>query len=151
MRRRRLILLILVAGIATPLAVRWSRPRPAQAEEAPAPRPAGGHAALADAAFKETRRKVTYDPAYVKIPYPGGDVPADRGVCADVVIRAFRRIGIDLQKEGRGLLHIGIVSDRKGADGKRRQVVHNIGGGQVLEDALFDWKVIGHYRWPSAP
>ena len=40
-----------------------------------------------------------YDPAYVRIPYPGGDVPADTGVCTDEVIRAYRALGIDLQKE----------------------------------------------------
>lgn len=39
-----------------------------------------------------------YDPAYVSLEYPGGDVPADRGVCTDVVIRAFRKLGMDLQK-----------------------------------------------------
>ena len=39
-----------------------------------------------------------YDPAYVRIPYPSGDVPIDRGVCTDVVIRALRQQGIDLQK-----------------------------------------------------
>jgi uncharacterized protein YijF (DUF1287 family) len=38
-------------------------------------------------------------PAYVQIPYPGGDVPADTGVCADEVIRAYRAVGVDLQKE----------------------------------------------------
>lgn len=38
-----------------------------------------------------------YDPAYVVLPYPGGDVPEDRGVCTDVVIRAFRKVGLDLQ------------------------------------------------------
>ena len=41
---------------------------------------------------------VTYDPAYVDLKYPGGDVPADRGVCTDVVIRAFRAVGMDLQR-----------------------------------------------------
>lgn len=46
-----------------------------------------------------TEQKVFYDPAYVKIPYPNGDVPADKGVCTDVVIRAYRKLGIDLQKE----------------------------------------------------
>ena len=40
----------------------------------------------------------SYDPAYVQLPYPGGDVPKDRGVCTDVVIRALRGIGFDLQK-----------------------------------------------------
>jgi uncharacterized protein YijF (DUF1287 family) len=39
-----------------------------------------------------------YDPAYVKLGYPGGDVPRERGVCSDVVIRAFRGAGIDLQR-----------------------------------------------------
>jgi len=42
---------------------------------------------------------VRYDPAYVRIPYLGGDVPADTGVCTDEVIRSYRAVGIDLQKE----------------------------------------------------
>jgi hypothetical protein len=41
---------------------------------------------------------VRYDPAYVQLPYPGGDVPVDRGVCTDVVVRAFRKVGLDLQQ-----------------------------------------------------
>jgi uncharacterized protein YijF (DUF1287 family) len=40
-----------------------------------------------------------YDPAYVKLAYPGGDVADDRGVCTDTVIRAFRHAGVDLQVE----------------------------------------------------
>src|SRR5687768_13681208 len=40
----------------------------------------------------------SYDPAYVKLAYPGGDVPADRGVCTDVVVRALRRTNHDLQR-----------------------------------------------------
>jgi uncharacterized protein len=40
----------------------------------------------------------TYDPAYVVLEYPNGDVAEDRGVCTDVVIRAFRKLGVDLQK-----------------------------------------------------
>lgn len=52
-----------------------------------------------DAAMEQTRHAVTYDPTYTRIPYPGGDVAADRGVCTDVVIRAYRKAGIDLQKE----------------------------------------------------
>ena len=40
-----------------------------------------------------------YDPAYVALDYPGGDVPEKTGVCSDVVVRAFRKAGIDLQKE----------------------------------------------------
>lgn len=54
---------------------------------------------VVDAAMAQTRQSVTYDPTYTRIPYPGGDVPADRGVCTDVVIRAYRAAGIDLQKE----------------------------------------------------
>jgi len=50
---------------------------------------------------------------------------------------------------GAGMTHIGIVSDVKSADGRRYQVIHNIGGGQVLEDMLFDFKIIGHYTYPS--
>ncbi len=40
---------------------------------------------------------VIYDPAYVSIPFPDGDVPIDRGVCTDVVVRAYRALGVDLQ------------------------------------------------------
>ncbi|HUJ26916.1 MAG TPA: DUF1287 domain-containing protein [Myxococcales bacterium] len=41
---------------------------------------------------------IEYEPAYVKIPYPNGDVAANSGVCADVVVRSFRAVGIDLQR-----------------------------------------------------
>jgi hypothetical protein len=54
---------------------------------------------LVAAAIERTNHVVRYDPAYVKIPYPGGDVPADTGVCADEVIRPYRAVGVDLQKE----------------------------------------------------
>lgn len=165
---------------------------------------------LSDSALELTKQKVTYDPAYFPIDYPGGDVPGDKGVCTDVIIRAYRKIGIDLQRLlhedmrvnfkaypknwglkttdknidhrrvpnlmtffkrkgaekkitqnpkdyfpgdvvawslGGGLTHIGIVVDKKSKDGKRNLIVHNIGGGQVLEDCLFDFKIIGHYRY----
>lgn len=165
---------------------------------------------LSAAALELTRDRVTYDPTYYRIPYPGGDVPADRGVCTDVVVRAYRKLGIDLQKEvhedmranfGKypknwglsapdrnidhrrvpnlmvffarhgetlplspdaseyrpgdivcwqlvnGSTHIGIVSDKKNQAGTRYQMVHNIGGGQVLEDCLFRYRIIGHYRY----
>jgi uncharacterized protein len=52
---------------------------------------------LVDAAREQTRSPVIYDGAYARIAYPMGDVPANRGVCTDVVIRAYRAIGIDLQ------------------------------------------------------
>ena len=165
---------------------------------------------LYECALELTKQKVTYDPSYFSIDYPNGDVPSDRGVCTDVVIRAYRKIGIDLQKEvhedmkanfntypkiwglistdknidhrrvpnlmtffkregaeksisenptdykpgdivcwnlGRAVTHIGIVVDKKSKDGKRNLIVHNIGAGQVLEDCLFDFKIIGHYRY----
>lgn len=54
---------------------------------------------LVAAAIERTRHVVRYDPAYVRIPYPGGDVPADTGVCTDEIIRIYRAAGIDLQKE----------------------------------------------------
>lgn len=54
---------------------------------------------LVEAALSQIGRTVSYDPAYAKIAYPGGDVPLDRGVCTDVVIRAYRHgLGFDLQK-----------------------------------------------------
>jgi uncharacterized protein YijF (DUF1287 family) len=51
------------------------------------------------AALERTQHVVRYDAAYVRIPYPGGDVPSATGVCTDEVIRAYRTMGIDLQKE----------------------------------------------------
>lgn len=165
---------------------------------------------LSEAAIALTRDKVDYDPAYFSISYPNGDVPPGKGVCTDVVIRAYRKVGIDLQKElhedirdhfslypknwglrrpdrnidhrrvpnlmifftrhGKvrpvtseagdylpgdivcwnlrpGITHIGIVVDKKSRDGKRHLIAHNIGGGQVLADCLFDFEIIGHYRY----
>jgi uncharacterized protein len=54
---------------------------------------------LVDAAIERTHLRVRYDPSYVRIPYPNGDVPAETGVCTDEIIRAYRAIGVDLQKE----------------------------------------------------
>jgi uncharacterized protein len=54
---------------------------------------------LSAAAIERTHHSVRYDPAYVRIAYPGGDVPGDTGVCTDEVIRSYRALGIDLQKE----------------------------------------------------
>ena len=165
---------------------------------------------LSQAALELTRQKVKYDPAYFSIDYPNGDVPTDKGVCTDVVIRAYRKLGIDLQKEvhedmkahfdkypkkwgltkpdknidhrrvpnlmvffkrsgadkiistktddyrpgdlvcwdlGGGITHIGIVVNKKSTDEKKFLIVHNIGGGQVLADCLFDYTIIGHYRY----
>ena len=54
---------------------------------------------LVAAAIERTQHIVRYDPAYVRIAYPGGDVPDGTGVCTDEVIRSYRALGIDLQKE----------------------------------------------------
>ncbi len=165
---------------------------------------------LSNAGLELTKQEVTYDPAYLSIDYPNGDVPSNIGVCTDVVIRAYRKLDIDLQKEvhldmkanfdlypknwglsktdknidhrrvpnlmkffsrfgkvkpisktpedyipgdivcwnlGGGITHIGIVVDKKSSDSKRYMIVHNIGGGQVLADCLFDYKIIGHYSY----
>jgi uncharacterized protein YijF (DUF1287 family) len=53
---------------------------------------------LAAAAFAQVGVTSSYDPAYIRLAYPGGDVPMDRGVCSDVVVRAFRQVGWDLQR-----------------------------------------------------
>lgn len=53
---------------------------------------------LVHAALDRPHQQVRYDPAYVKLDYPGGDVPADTGVCTDEVIRCYRTLGWDLQK-----------------------------------------------------
>ena len=161
------------------------------------------------AALDRLKHRVRYDPAYVVIDYPNGDVPADTGVCTDVVVRSYRKLGIDLQKlvhedmranfskypknwglkstdrhidhrrvpnlqkfftrhgeslevskqkdnylpgdlvawdlNGKNLWHIGIVV---GPD----KFVHNIGGGPVLDSGIFEWEVVGHYRYhPAVP
>jgi uncharacterized protein YijF (DUF1287 family) len=53
---------------------------------------------LVASARSQIGRTVSYDPAYRKLDYPGGDVPVDTGVCSDVVVRAVRAQGVDLQK-----------------------------------------------------
>lgn len=166
---------------------------------------------LLASAVEQTKITRSYDPAYVVLPYPNGDVPMETGVCSDVVIRAFRRAGVDLQKEvhedmgksfalypkkwglnapdsnidhrrvpnlqtffarkgksleitnsgadykpgdvvawhldNRGTTHIGLVSNIWNEKTKRYSIIHNIGGGTNAEDVLFDWKIVGHYRY----
>ena len=168
---------------------------------------------IAAAARKQVGVTVIYDGAYRALAYPGGDVPADRGVCTDVVVRALRTArSLDLQKLvhkniithqtnysrrwrdaapdasidhrrvpnqmtyfarqgwsrpletapaaylpgdivawdlGGGVLHVGIVSDRRAAAGVPL-VVHNIGAGAREDDILFRFAIIGHYRPPPA-
>ena len=81
----------------------------AGADTEPGPRIA--HAALAQVGVT-----TSYDPAYVKLRYPGGDVPLSTGVCTDVVIRALRAVGIDLQRE--------VYESRAGAPGRDRNIDH---------------------------
>ena len=54
---------------------------------------------ISDSAIELTNKMVIYDGAYYSIPYPNGDVPDGIGVCTDVIIRTFRSVGLDLQKE----------------------------------------------------
>lgn len=60
--------------------------------------PADFQQQLVKAALERTRQQVRYDGSYQRIAYPGGDVPADIGVCTDVIIRSYRALGIDLQQ-----------------------------------------------------
>jgi D-alanyl-D-alanine dipeptidase len=72
-----------------------SAPRPGDADRDGIPDPLdlilGGHKTVLNSAI--------YDGAYVSIPYPGGDVPREQGVCTDVVVRALRNAGSDLQRD----------------------------------------------------
>jgi uncharacterized protein len=166
---------------------------------------------MLESAVEQTGLTKSYDPAYTVLAYPMGDVPIEKGVCTDVVIRAMRKAGFDLQKEvhedmsanfsvypkkwglkkadsnidhrrvpnlhtfftrkgksllitadsknykpgdivawdlnGKGLTHIGLVSNVYNESTKTYSIIHNIGGGAMLEDRLFEWKIIGHYRY----
>lgn len=53
---------------------------------------------LVAAAMERLNHQVVYDGSYVRLAYPNGDVPANTGVCTDVVIRSYRKVGIDLQQ-----------------------------------------------------
>ncbi|HEX8888689.1 MAG TPA: DUF1287 domain-containing protein [Pyrinomonadaceae bacterium] len=70
-----------------------SRVRPLAANSSPALK------SVVEAALEQTKYTRYYDQSYTKISYPGGDVPLERGACTDVIIRAFRKGGVDLQKE----------------------------------------------------
>jgi uncharacterized protein len=163
---------------------------------------------LANAAANLKDVQVRYVSDYISIDYPNGDVPSKTGVCSDVVVRAYRKLGVDLQvlvhedmkkhfnlypkiwgltktdtnidhrrvpnlevfftrkgkklavtsnsedyfpghlvtwRLGGTLPHIGVVTHQKSSDGKRFLIMHNIGGGQVIEDVLFAYPITGHY------
>ena len=75
-------------------------PQPPAATQKPwAPNTSPQLKQLVESAIDQTKVTTGYDPSYVGIDYPGGDVPLETGVCSDVVVRAFRKAGIDLQKE----------------------------------------------------
>jgi uncharacterized protein YijF (DUF1287 family) len=96
-------LLIAVVGCgAGSDASQGTRQEARSAAESEAQRPSSGSPfldRLVVAAIERTRHEVRYDPTYFVIAYPGGDVPAEVGVCTDEVIRAYRAVGVDLQKE----------------------------------------------------
>ena len=165
---------------------------------------------ISEAAIQIIDPNIKYVPGWIDIPYPNGDVNPETGVCTDVVIRAFRKLGYDLQEKihidmtnnfesypnywgntkpdnnidhrrvynqmrffkrmgyeieisdiaddylpgdvvawnlGGNITHIGIVVNKKSNDGLRNMIVHNIGSGQILEDVLFKYRIIGHYRF----
>jgi uncharacterized protein len=64
----------------------------------PVPNPKNAADRIVNGAKEEARRGVLYDASYKRIAYPGGDVARDRGACTDVLIRALRNAGIDLQQ-----------------------------------------------------
>lgn len=105
MSRLRNILLLAVVVIVTACsacgdsqpAARRAAPLPDSSRTAPINSPLVKQ--LVAAAVEQTTYTFRYDPSYVALKYPGGDVPLERGVCSDVIIRAFRHNGVDLQKE----------------------------------------------------
>lgn len=95
---KKLLPLLLFAVL--PLAAYLLRPTVPPMPEATALYPATDSAMiLVRDAAQQTTYTTSYDPSYRQLRYPGGDVPHDRGVCSDVIVRAFRAAGIDLQKE----------------------------------------------------
>lgn len=106
--------MITMRGKGAAIAIAWlmllvAWPGSGHAQQSTNDEPAAGR--LVAAAIDRTRQHVTYDGSYHRIPYPMGDVPADIGVCTDVIIRAYRAgLGIDLQKE--------VHEDMKAAFGK---------------------------------
>jgi uncharacterized protein YijF (DUF1287 family) len=71
---------------------------------------------LVEAARQQVSLFVIYSPAYVKIPYPMGDIPSYQGVCTDVIVRAYRQLGTDLQEE---IYESGVGTGDKNIDHRR--------------------------------
>lgn len=206
-----LLALVVILASACQSTYRWAEQRPspsASSRNVPISSPLVKQ--LVEAAIEQTNYTRTYDPSYVRLSYPAGDVPLDRGVCTDVLVRAFRKNGIDLQKEvhedmarhfsvypqkwqrsgpdsnidhrrvpnlmtyferqgsaqpitnnaqdylpgdvvawelNGGATHIGLMTNILSATHGGFQVVHHIGGGVAVEDVLFAWRIIGHYRY----
>jgi uncharacterized protein YijF (DUF1287 family) len=96
-------LVVVGCGAISTASQRASSIQPHAAQtQAPAPRPSSGSPfldKLVEAAIERTSHEVRYDATYFKIDYPNGDVPAEVGVCTDEVIRSYRAVGVDLQKE----------------------------------------------------
>jgi uncharacterized protein len=90
-----------MASRSITLALLFLLPSPSLAQVPPTSSPAQRELLrkLNDAAIERTRHTVRYDSAYVRIPYPNGDVPDGTGVCTDEIIRIYRALNIDLQKE----------------------------------------------------
>jgi len=87
-----------LAGLGLAALQGCSRPLSAIVEQTVTVPTTGAAAELLAAAHAQTKAFVQYDGGYTKIVYPGGDLPPGRGACSDVLIRAYRRLGIDLQK-----------------------------------------------------
>ena len=91
------------AGAASPNANTTQRTSQSGAQQQPMQQAASSGSPFLDrlvaAAVERTRHEVRYDPTYFRIAYPGGDVPEGVGVCTDEVIRPYRAVGVDLQRE----------------------------------------------------
>jgi len=81
---------------------------------------------VVDSAIDQTEQTTEYDPSYAKLDYPNGDVPLVRGVCADVIVRAFRSAGIDLQTEVHEDMfrHFSAYPNKWGARGPDKNIDH---------------------------
>lgn len=95
-----LALMLSLAGACQPRVAKARTPPPDVTEIRPLPTGSSPPLKLMiDGAIEQIGQTTGYDPSYQKISYPNGDVPLETGVCSDVVVRAFRKAGIDLQQE----------------------------------------------------